>query len=72
MALYDNYRLSNSNVIPMYVGSALPELTKLYQDAQERYDLASQADMTLADNVQNTPFLKQDEAMWKGINDQTG
>ena len=70
MGLYDNYRLSNSTVIPQYVGSPIAELSKLYEYNQNRYDLASQADAQMADNVLNTPFLKQDEGTWKGINDQ--
>jgi hypothetical protein len=71
MGLYDSYRLSNSTVIPQYVGSALPEYTKMLDDAQQKYDVASQADATMADNVLNIPFLKQDEETWKSINDQT-
>lgn len=68
MGLYDGYRLSNSTVIPQYVGSALPELANMYEMAQQRYDVASALDQTTADTVLQTPILNQDKATWEAIN----
>ena len=49
MGLYDGYRLSNSNRVPEYQGSAVPEmvavsaqLQKQYDTAQDRQDYAGQ------------------------------
>ena len=68
MGLYDGYRLSNSTAIPQYVGSALPELTGLYDMAQKQYDAASSLEQTTANSVQQTPTLNQDAKTLAAIN----
>lgn len=67
MGLYDGYRLSNSTAIPQYVGSALPELTGLYDMAQKQYDAASGLEQTTINSIQQTPTLSQDQATLDAI-----
>lgn len=44
--LYDAYQLSNSRAIPQYQGSAIPELTKVSDTLENRYDTGvQQADL---------------------------
>ncbi len=70
MGLYDGYRLSNSTGIPQYVGSALPEVTKLFDVNQQTYDAAFQTKLGTADAIQNAPVLAQDRSTWQGMNDE--
>lgn len=69
MGLYDGYRLSNSTGIPQYVGSALPEVTKMFDVNQQQYDAAFQADLAAQDAIQNAPVLAQDRNTWQGMQD---
>lgn len=57
--LYDQYRLANSNQIPQYVGSTIPELTQVANVMQDRYDMGVQQSDALDYAMQNataSPF----------------
>lgn len=71
MGLYDSYQLKNSREIPQYAGSALPELTKSLELAQQTYDSASTMDQDLAQTVLGTSVLDQDKETWNALNNKT-
>lgn len=55
MGLYDRYKAVNSSVIPMYAGSAIPEITKLFEVNQAKYDKGYSEDAEYADIFNNLP-----------------
>lgn len=60
--LYDQYRLTNSTQIPQFAGSVVPELTKVAQTMQERYDVGLQQQDLLDQAIKTataSPFDKE-------------
>ncbi len=61
MGLYDNYQLANSTRIREYQGSTVPELVKVNQELQKRYDMAAEGQDYIARFLQGMDALPQDK-----------
>jgi len=72
MGLYDGYKAINSTVIPMYVGSTVPEITKLFEAQQNKFDQGYAEDAEYADKFNNlpTPFNDADKQTMLEMNKQ--
>lgn len=66
-SLYDSYKLSNSSTIPIYQGSAAPEMVKVVDHLQGKYDLALQGANEVGDAVMNLQYLQKDEEAAAGV-----
>lgn len=62
-SLYDSYRLSNSQVVPMYQGSAAPEALKVGEYMQQLYDTARTKGNEVGDATENIVNMKADQAL---------
>lgn len=57
MAIYDSYQQANSQAIPQFVGSALPEIKEISRDARARYEAAAETDDRLVEAMGNLQHL---------------
>lgn len=70
MGLYDQYDLANSTGVPAYVGSTLPERTKVMDVLQQRYDNAKFSDDMLARTSADAKINEQDRGLYNNVIDK--
>lgn len=68
MGLYDNYKQTNSNLVESFAGSTVPELTKMKENLDNRYEVAKEKISTLDDMLVEAPILEADKQNWVNIN----
>src|SRR5688572_13188730 len=66
-SLYDSYRLANSQVIPVYTGSAAPEALQVGQYMQGLYDTAQSGAIGISGGLDAMSYLPQDKATAEGL-----
>jgi hypothetical protein len=69
MPNYGLYKLDNSNAIPRFMGSALPELTKASEVMQGRYDQTLQYEDALDTGIEQATSLNADTKMLQSLKD---
>src|SRR5678815_166145 len=62
-SMYDDYQLSNSRAIPLYVGDTGRESIAVAQHNQELYDTALAGSMGISGNLDNLVNLPQDQQL---------
>src|ERR1700694_2907130 len=67
-SLYDNYNLAQSNAIPRYQGSAVPELEQVASAQQQKYDTAQNYMDATQQAMSQTTALPQDQATLNQLN----
>jgi hypothetical protein len=70
MGLYDNYKLANSNLVESFAGSTVPELTKMKDSLDNRYEVAKEKISGLEDMLVEAPILEADKQNWVNINNE--
>jgi hypothetical protein len=60
---YNLYKLSNSNEIPRFVGSPVPELAQAFQVQQGKYDTALAISDEIENGIKGASSLVQDQAL---------
>jgi hypothetical protein len=70
MGLYDNYKLANSNLVESFAGSTVPELTKMKDSLDNRYEIAKEKISGLEDMLVEAPILEADKQNWVNINNE--
>lgn len=68
-SLYDQYKLSNSTVVPQFTGTTAPEALQVGQQLQGQYDFAKQAGMQIDSDVNNVVSLDKDTALANEVRD---
>lgn len=61
--LYDSYQLANSRAIPQYQGSTTPELTRVADTMEQRYDTGVQQADVLDQSVKNSTASSFDQPL---------
>lgn len=70
MALYDSYQLANSTGVRQYQGSTVPDLVKVSQELQRRYDAAQQAEDYLSRYMNGMQALEKDKPALRAMSQQ--
>lgn len=70
MGLYDSYQLSNSQQIPRYQGSAIPELEKVASAAQQRYDTSQNYMDATQQAMSQSQAIPADQAALNQLNEE--
>ncbi len=68
-SLYDQYRLSNSTVVPQFTGTTAPEALQVGQMLQQQYDFAKQAGYQTDSDVNNIQSLDKDAQLASEVKD---
>lgn len=67
--LYDSYQLSNSKSIPQYVGSTTPELTRVADTMEQRYDTGVQQADLLDQSIKTSTASSFDQPLLNQMKD---
>jgi len=70
MGLYDNYRQTNSTQVKGFAGSIVPELSKMKEQLDSRYEVAQEKISGLNDMLTEAPILEADKQNWVNINNE--
>jgi hypothetical protein len=70
MGLYDNYKQTNSTLVESFAGSTVPELTKMKEQLDNRYEMAQEKISGLNDMLVEAPILEADKQNWVNINNE--